>query len=85
MVGRATQASPTFLGAKVEEVVSFEMPAVIAKKVEGLLHSFFAAVRLDAWFERDGVPVADVREWFDVPLAAIEQAVDLIASDGIQN
>ena len=29
--------------------------------------------------------MADVREWFDVPLAAIEQAIELIASDGIQN
>jgi hypothetical protein len=79
------ESHATFLGAGVEEVVSFEMPAAISQKVEGLLHRFFAAVRLDAWFERDGVPVADVREWFDVPLAAIEQAVDLIASDGIQN
>jgi hypothetical protein len=79
------ESHTTFLGAGVEEVVSFEMPAAISQKVEGLLHRFFSAVRLDAWFEREGVPVADVREWFDVPLAAIEQAVELIASDGIQN
>lgn len=75
----------TFLGAEVQEVVSFEMPAVISQKVESLLHRFFAAAGLDAWFEREGVPAADVREWFDVPLIAIEQAVELIASDGIQN
>lgn len=79
------ESHATFLGAGVEEVVSFEMPVAISQKVESLLHRFFGAVRLDAWFERDGVAVADVREWFDVPLAAVEQAVELIASDGIQN
>jgi hypothetical protein len=79
------ESHATFLGAGVEEVVSFEMPAAISRNVETLLHRFFAPVRLDAWFERDGVPVADVREWFDAPLAAIEQAVELIGSDGIQN
>ena len=65
--------------------MSFEMPAAITRRVESLLHRFFASVRLDAWFERDGVPVADVREWFYVPLAAIEEAIELIASEGIQN
>jgi hypothetical protein len=79
------ESHATFLGAEVEEVVTFEMPAAISQKVETLLHRFFAAARLDAWFERDGVLVADVREWFDVPLAAIEEAVELIGSDGIQN
>ncbi len=61
------------------------MPAAITSQVEGLLHRFFASARPDAWFERDEVPVADVREWFDVPLGEIERAVELIASDGIQN
>jgi len=38
------------------------MPAAITSQVEGLLHRFFASARPDAWFERDEVPVADVRE-----------------------
>lgn len=77
--------SSTFLDASMQLVETFEMPRSIAGKVEALLHRFFAAARIDAWFERDDLPVADVREWFSVPLGAIEEAVDLIQSEGIQN
>lgn len=77
--------SSTFLDAPVKLVETFELPRSIAGKVEGLLHRFFAAARIDAWFERDGLPVADAREWFSVPLEVIEEAVELIESDGIQS
>jgi Meiotically up-regulated gene 113 len=77
--------SSTFLDAAVKLVATFELPRSIARKVEGLLHRFFAAARIDAWFERDGLPVADAREWFSVPLEAIEEAINLIQSEGIQN
>jgi hypothetical protein len=75
----------TFLGAPVEIVETFELPRSIAGSVEGLLHRFFASARIDAWFEREGLHVADVREWFSVPLAAIEEAVELIESGSIPN
>jgi hypothetical protein len=45
-----------------------------------LLHRFFAAARIDAWFERDGLPVADALEWFSVPLEVIEDAVGQVES-----
>ena len=77
--------SSTFLDAPVKLVETFEMPRSIAGKVEGLLHRFFAAARIDAWFERDGLPVADAREWFSVPLKVIEETVGLIESEGIQS
>lgn len=77
--------STTFLGAPVRPVADFEMPRDMARGVEGLLHRFFSAVRLDAWFERDGVATADVREWFDVPLEAIERAVELIEAESIES
>lgn len=77
--------SSTFLDAPVKLLRTFEMPRSIAGKVEALLHRFFAAARIDAWFERDGLPVADAREWFSVPLEAIDEAVGLIESDGIQS
>lgn len=79
------EASPTFLGAPVKEVLTLEMPRAMARSVEGMLHKFFAAARLDAWFERAGVPTSDVREWFSVPLDVIEQAVDLIEAGSITN
>ena len=83
-VGEAV-GSTTFLDAPVELVETFELPRSIAGKVESLLHRFFAAVRIDAWFEREGLSVADAREWFSVPLEAIEGAIDLIESEGIQS
>lgn len=70
--------SATFLGANVSVAATYEMPRSMAKKVEKLLHRFFVDARLDMWFERDGVEVADVREWFSVPLSVINEAVDLI-------
>lgn len=77
--------SATFLDAPVKLVETFEVPRSIAAKVETLLHRFFAAAQIDAWFERDGLPVADAREWFSVPLDAIEEAVGLIEKEGIQS
>lgn len=77
--------SATFLGGPVKEVATFEMPAAMANGVEGLLHRFFSAVRLDAWFERDGVTTAEIREWFSVPVDAIDEAIDLIQAESIQN
>ena len=64
----------TFLGADVELVAKYEMPGAMARGVEHLLHRFFAASRLDTWFERDGAVVAEANEWFSVPLDAIEEA-----------
>lgn len=77
--------SATFLGAPVREVLSLEMPRAMARGVEGILHNFFSGVRLDAWFEREGVATSQVREWFSVPLEAIEEAVDLIEAGSIGN
>ena len=77
--------SATFLDAPVKLVETFELPRSIAGKVEALLHRFFAAARIDAWFEREGLPVADAREWFSVPLEAIAEAMELIESEGIKS
>lgn len=77
--------SATFLDAPVALVDTFELPRSIAGQVEALLHRFFAAARIDAWFEREGLPVADVREWFSVPREAIANAMELIRSEGIKS
>lgn len=75
----------TFLDAPVELVDTYEMPKSIAGAVEALLHRFFAAARVDAWFEREGIPVADAQEWFSVPFEVVAEAVELIQSEGVQS
>ena len=72
---------PTFLAAPASLAATFEMPAEYAKLMETVLHQFFSSVRLDVWF--DNGPSAN--EWFDVPLAAIEEAVDLIQTGQLAN
>jgi hypothetical protein len=79
------EADATFLGAPVETVASYSLPAVAAQPVEAILHSFFASARLDTWFEQNHQIVAEANEWFDVPLSAIDEAIALIQSEGIQS
>ena len=71
----------TFLNAPAALRATFEMPAEYAKLMETVLHQFFSAVRLDAWFD-DG---PSAREWFDVPLPAIEEAIDLVQTGQLAN
>jgi hypothetical protein len=73
----------TFLGARVEEVAVYSVPAVAAQQIESLLHTFFASARLDIWFEREGKLVAEANEWFDVPRDVIDEAIDLINAETI--
>ena len=76
-------ADPTFLGAPVEQVAVYTLPAVAAQEVEYLLHAFFDAARLDIWFEREGKLVTEANEWFDVPLQAVNEAIELINAEAI--
>lgn len=73
----------TFLNAPVEIVSEYEMPATAVRPVESMLHTFFAEVCLELWFEREGLTVAEPREWFDVPLWVIDEAIDMIAAETI--
>jgi hypothetical protein len=81
--GAATDS--TFLGAPVEIVEEYRVPRGAQRQIERVLHQLFASARMDAWFERDGVNVADIREWFAVPFSAIEEAISLIESEAIVN
>jgi hypothetical protein len=75
----------TFLGSAVEIVEEYRVPRGIEGKIERMLHRLFAPARIDAWFERDGVTVAETREWFAVPFATIEEAIRLIENDTVVN
>jgi hypothetical protein len=75
----------TFLGAPVEVVAEWEVPAGIEKGIEGMLHALFREARIDIRFERDGVADTKAREWFSVPLPVINEAIELIETDAIVN
>lgn len=68
----------TFLLADVEVVATYELYNINRTKLENLIHRIFEPARLDIEIkDRFGNPVVP-REWFLVPLAAIDAAVDRI-------
>lgn len=67
---------PTFLLADVEIVCSFKLANIDRKKLEIMLHKFFAAARLDVELKDRFGHLMEPQEWFLVPLPAIEDAVE---------
>lgn len=69
---------PTFLLADVEVVATYVLYNVNRVKLENLIHRVFDAAQLDIEIrDRFGNPVRP-REWFLVPLAAIDEVVSRI-------
>jgi hypothetical protein len=69
---------PTFLMADVEIVATYELYNINRTKLENLIHRIFGPARLDIEVkDRFGNPVVP-REWFLVPLYAIDDAVEKI-------
>ena len=80
-IGNA-RLEPTFLMADVEIVAEYKLYNIDRGKLEKLIHRIFAPARLEIEIEdRFGNPVVP-REWFLVPLGAINDAVEKI-KDGI--
>lgn len=76
---------PTYLMAEVELVTTFKLANINRKLLEGLLHRFFASARLDLELkDRFGFQV-EPREWFLVPLTAIEDAIKKLKEGSIAN
>ena len=74
---------PTYLMADVEVVASYQLYNVDRGKLERLIHRIFDTVRLNVEIEdRFGNPVVP-REWFLVPLPAINEAVEKIVDGTI--
>ncbi|HEV2364156.1 MAG TPA: GIY-YIG nuclease family protein [Caulobacteraceae bacterium] len=81
-IAAAADAS-TYLLAAVEVVATYKLYNINRVKLERLLHDFFAPARLDLTIEdRFGKPVKP-REWYLVPLPAIEEAVQRIRDGSI--
>lgn len=69
---------PTYLLAEVEVVSTFKLSNINRTKLEALLHKFFDSARLEVGLQdRFGIPVKP-REWFLLPLGAIEDAIKKI-------
>ena len=81
-IGNA-RLEPTFLMADVEIVAEYKLYNIDRGKLEKLIHRIFAPARLAIEIEdRFGNPVVP-REWFLVPLDAINAAVEKIKEGAI--
>lgn len=68
----------TFLLAEVEVVATYKLAGINRTKLENLLHRFFDPARLNVEIkDRFGNPV-EPREWFLVPITAVDEAVERI-------
>lgn len=75
----------TFLLADVELVASYRIANASAGKLENVLHRFFASARIDVKLREEVGGFVEPREWFLVPLPAIQEAIRLIRTGGIEN
>lgn len=66
---------PTYLLADVEIVATFKLSNINRKKLEALLHRFFGGARLDLELKDRFGSQVEPKEWFLVPLDAIEEAI----------
>jgi len=69
---------PTYLLADVEIVVTYKLANVNRKALETLLHKFFARARLDLELQDRFGGQVEPREWFLVPLVAVDEAIEKI-------
>ncbi len=74
---------PTYLLADVDIVATFKLANINRTKLEALLHKFFDSARLNVELQdRFGIPVQP-KEWFFVPLKAIEEAIEKIQAGSL--
>lgn len=68
----------TFLMAEVEVIATYELFNINRSKLENLIHRFFTPARIEIEIkDRFGIPIKP-REWFLVPLQAINEAIERI-------
>ena len=74
---------PTYLLADVELVATFKLANINRKRLEALLHKFFAKARLDLELKDRFGGQVEPQEWFLVPLPVIEEAVEKLMDGSI--
>ena len=77
------EGDPTFLFAKADLVASFELFNINRHKLETLIHKIFAAARLEIEIPDRFGKAYHPKEWFCVPLATIQDAVEKIKDGSI--
>jgi hypothetical protein len=76
---------PTYLLADAEIVATYKLANINRNALEALLHKFFAPARLDLELQDRFGSQVEPREWFLVPLAAIDEAIARIRDGTISN
>ena len=71
--------------ADVEVVATYRIANASAGKLENVLHRFFASARIDVKLREEVGGFVEPREWFLLPLSAIQEAVKLIQTGEITN
>lgn len=66
---------PTYLLADVEIAATYKLANINRQALEALLHKFFANARLDLQLKDRFGSHVEPREWFLVPLSAIDEAI----------
>jgi hypothetical protein len=66
---------PTYLLADVDVVATYKLANINRKRLESLLHKFFVSARLHLELKDRFAAQVESREWFLVPLPAIEEAI----------
>jgi hypothetical protein len=79
----AAKLDPTFLMADVEIIATYELFNINRTRLENLIHRIFGRARLDITInDRFGNPITP-KEWFLVPLFAVDEAVERIKNGTI--
>lgn len=74
---------PTYLLAEVDIVVTYKLSNINRVKLENLLHRIFAPAQLELSIKDRFDRAVQPREWFLVPLPAIDEAVQRIRDGSI--
>lgn len=77
------EKSSTYLLAGVDIVATYKVYGVNCQKLESLIHKVFAAAQLDLTIPDRFGHMVKPREWFVVPLAVIDEAVERIRDRSI--
>jgi len=74
---------PTYLLADVEVVAEYKLANINRKAMERLLHRLFSPARLDMELKDRFGSQVEPREWFFVPLSAIDEAIERVKDQSI--
>lgn len=75
----------TYLFADVEVIATYRCYNLNIHRLENLIHRFFSAACVDVKITNESTKIFSPREWFIVPLAQIDRAIELLISGKITN